>query len=702
MNTELSSSSQADFKKIICRRVPIKLQQFARLLSDIIQSEVDTVRIKAMESQIRKTKETCLEYGVESTANLLAKIESQLHLNSETIESQKPLIQRFVQRLESHAERLKLGQINSGTTQAVKETRLKAEASEAASSADDSKAEKNSAIDLNAPLSFDDPAPIATETEEVPEASVTEAAQDASSPQVFDDQASLDSEPQITENATEATPHVPTADDSPSSADASALEEMAPSDLSQPQPHEADTNKPELSDAPHQEPSTSDQVSPAPNKPLAPEFEFKHSIVDDHSSTPKLLDSSSELTIYWCLNDDSAFSDLKNQMVDFGYNLLPYELNQAIQASAGDSAKVVVAHLNDFEEEQPDCVNSTSHFIVLSEHDTLEQRLKGVRLGATLFFAEPIDTIKLMEYLDSLESTGPVEPFRVAVMEDSKAQAKFNDKVLTSAGFETCIVIEPMELLNALSNFDPEVIFMDMQMPGCNGIELTKVLRQQERFKTVPIVFLSAEENHEKQREAMTSGGTAFIEKPVKKEQLLFSAELYARRSRSLQPHLARDFQTGLNSPALLKEQITIEAERAMRQNDTMFLALIEMNDLASLNQQHGYAFGERAMQQLARLLQQRLRKTDCVGYFDSHRIGVILSHCSDQEAERIISYLTQSFASNPVAFEGQRIKATLSVGLSRLGSDFDIQRLVRRADAALSEAQNRKSGHLIWAHEAK
>ncbi|NVJ49793.1 MAG: response regulator [Gammaproteobacteria bacterium] len=683
MNTGLTSSSQADFKKIICRRVPIKLQQFARLLSDLVESEVDSVRIKAMESQIRKTKETCLEYGVESTANLLAKIESQLHLNSATIESQKPLISRFVQRLESHAERLKLGQINSGTTQAVKESRQRNE------DLDSTAASPGQAVSAD-PEPFD---AIDSTTEPSAEAASELTDTSADEPTITATEPETNTEPAPLAAELDPTPEPLANQEVSVAAEAAAtpaVETSTAASQAQESPLEPSLELAEV------------EANLPPSAPIAAEFAFKHSVVDDSTPTTKLLDNVSELTVYWCLNDDSAFPEIRQLMTDFGYNLELYELNQAITAAAGDSGKVVVAHLNDFDEEEPDSINDTSHFIVLSQHDTLEQRLKGIRLGATLFFAEPVDHIKLMEYLDSLESRGPVEPFRVAVMEDSKAQAKFNDKVLTSAGFETCIVTEPMELLNALSNFDPEVIFMDMQMPGCNGIELTKVLRQQERFKTVPIVFLSAEENHEKQREAMTSGGTAFIEKPVKKEQLLFSAELYARRSRNLQPHLARDFQTGLNSPALLKEQITIEAERAMRQNDTMFLGLIEMNDLADLNQQHGYAFGERAMQQLARLLQQRLRKTDCVGYFDSHRIGVILSHCSDHEAERIISYLTQSFANNPVAFEGKRISASLSVGLSRLGSDFDVQRLVRRAEAALVEAQNRKHGHLIWADEAR
>ncbi len=623
MNSPQVDHKSADFKKIICRRVPIKLLQFARLLSEVLDTEIDPVRIKAMESQIRKTRETCLEYGVESTASLLGNIESQLKLDVDALQSQVPLIRRFVQRLESHAERLKLGQIDSGTSQQVK-------AQSAPSNTEQSLGELDASADL-------EPMPQAEE----PETVITD-------PNDFD----------FGDSIIESTGNT------------QAIE----------------TTKTEVSGA---EVATEESG-----------FHFTATVGEDKKVSSELLNQVSELTVYWCIADDQHHELVKEQLFDFGYNVEDADVSRAIEIASGDSQKVVIARLEDFEYEET--INHTSHLILLADHDTIENRLKGIRLGSTLFFTEPVDTVKLMEYLDTLEHSKDDAPFRVAVMEDSKAQAKFNDKVLKGAGFDTCTVIEPMELLNALSSFDPEVIFMDMQMPGCNGIELTKLLRQIERFSTVPIVFLSAEENFDKQREAMTSGGTAFIEKPVKKEQLLFTAELYARRTRNLQPHLARDFQTGLNSSALLREQLTIEAERAMRNNDTMFFALLEIDGFSVLNKEQGYAFGDRTLQQLARLLRQRLRKTDCVGFFEGHRIGVILNHCSEREAESIMSYLTQAYAGTPIAFEGQQIDVSLSVGLSQLGQDYDIQRLVKRAEAALKQAQTTKDSQLIWAYEAK
>ena len=77
-------TNNPEFKKIVCRRIPIKLKQFARLLAELTTSELDPVRVKAMNSQMNRTREVCLEYHIESTAKLLANIQSQLHLEQDT------------------------------------------------------------------------------------------------------------------------------------------------------------------------------------------------------------------------------------------------------------------------------------------------------------------------------------------------------------------------------------------------------------------------------------------------------------------------------------------------------------------------------------------------------------------------------------------------------------------------------------------
>ena len=413
-----------------------------------------------MNSQMNRTREVCLEYHIESTAKLLANIQSQLHLEQDTFESQKPLLNRFIQRLQSHAERLQLGQINTGTDQQIKQ------AEEAKKPCTDSAPEKVNSQQSTHPSNS------------------IEVTTESSDKVLF--QAGSSSASQLDAN---------------------------------------------------------------------------------------ILESHSNLVIYWCAQDNPSYQSTRKQLDNFGYSIKETtDLMQAHKETHATPNHVLFCDLPSLiENPQLQSEPFDGHFVVFSEQDDIESRLQATRFQSSLFLPAPIDTIQLLKYIDTIDQAKDRSPHRVVVMEDSKAQAKFNDKVLSNNGFETCIVTDPMQLLNSMSNFEPEVILMDMQMPGCSGIELTKVLRQMQRYAHIPIVFLSAEENETKQQEALLSGGDAFIKKPVKKEQLLFMTQLYAGRHRYIQSQMVRDSYTGLNSIALFREQLAIEAERALRQSNPMY-----------------------------------------------------------------------------------------------------------------------------------
>ena len=89
-------------------------------------------------------------------------------------------------------------------------------------------------------------------------------------------------------------------------------------------------------------------------------------------------------------------------------------------------------------------------------------------------------------------------------------------------------------------DLEPDVILMDLYMPGCTGPELAAVLRQQERWVSTPIVFLSTEEGLEEQIAAINAGGDEFLTKPIAPAHLAAALAARARRAGSWVAHLLR------------------------------------------------------------------------------------------------------------------------------------------------------------------
>ena len=137
-------------------------------------------------------------------------------------------------------------------------------------------------------------------------------------------------------------------------------------------------------------------------------------------------------------------------------------------------------------------------------------------------------------------------PFRVLVVDDSKSQSAYAEKALNFAGIFTRAVNNPLEVMEVMDSFKPDAILMDMYMPGCMGPELAQVIRQQIKYDAIPILYLSAESDIEKQLDAVSQGGDDFLTKPVPKDVLIATVLNRCRRHRGLRDQMIRDSLTGL------------------------------------------------------------------------------------------------------------------------------------------------------------
>lgn len=172
--------------------------------------------------------------------------------------------------------------------------------------------------------------------------------------------------------------------------------------------------------------------------------------------------------------------------------------------------------------------------IFMAESTDFSSRLAAVRAGGVGYFLQPLDVPALVSVLNRITSDEPSKPYRVLIVEDDEALASFYAEVLRAADMVTSVVTDPTAVLAELATFQPDLITCDIHMPECNGIELAALIRQQEEFIRIPIVFLSTETSLDKQSLALKQGGDDFIIKPVNAAHLISAAQSRARRYRSL------------------------------------------------------------------------------------------------------------------------------------------------------------------------
>lgn len=334
--------------------------------------------------------------------------------------------------------------------------------------------------------------------------------------------------------------------------------------------------------------------------------------------------------------------------------------------------------------------------VFISVRIDLDARLQAVRAGGEAYFVKPVNIIELIEELDVLTNRKEVESYRVLIIEDEIELGAYYASILNEAGMVTAICNKPLEVLDPLIDFKPDLILMDMYMPECNGQELAKIIRQMHAYISIPIVFLSSETDIRRQLAALSHGGDDFLVKPIQPEHLISSVAIRAERMRIMRSLMELDGLTGLLNHTRTNEQLNIAVSRAARLKGELTLAMIDIDRFKTINDTYGHPTGDRVLVAISRLLQQRLRKTDILGRLGGEEFAVIMSDTGVEMARQVVDEIRASFAEIRHQSEEGDFSVTFSCGLAGYPRHVDAGRLFRAADKALYRAKREGRNRVI------
>lgn len=426
---------------------------------------------------------------------------------------------------------------------------------------------------------------------------------------------------------------------------------------------------------------------------------------DSFENEVKQKNDDQKIVLLLC-NEEETINDLTKNMNYYGFE--PKIINKVqdlyLYANSDKFPRVILLDLDLLKEwnmtiqtfkdmllESSTYNEQKNKIVVLSSECGFETRLSIVRSKMDYLFSKPINPNMLMDKIDTLfVSNKSANNYRVLLIEDSETMIRFVKRTLEMEAMRVESVSIPSKAVNKIIDFAPDLILMDMYMPECDGLELARIIRQYESFTGTPIVFLSNEQDIKKQMTAMQIGADDFLTKPIQAEHLVAAVTTRIERHRILSSFIKQDSLTGLLNHTHLKRGLESLVDRAKRTSTPVSFAMVDIDFFKKVNDTYGHYAGDRVIKSLARLLKNRLRKTDIVGRYGGEEFAVALWNTTKEQAYTIIDGLREDFSKiEHKSDDGDTFKCSFSSGVASYPEFESPIDLSLEADKALYDSKH-------------
>ena len=287
------------------------------------------------------------------------------------------------------------------------------------------------------------------------------------------------------------------------------------------------------------------------------------------------------------------------------------------------------------------------HLLVLLRETDVELRLRALRAGADRCIALPATPAEAISSALELAMVDEESPYRVLIVDDDAPQALFAQAILRRAGMETRVLGESLAVLEELDRFQPDLLLLDLNMPDCDGFELTALIRERDGYVNTPIVFLSGDQDEDRQFAALDAGGDDFLMKPIRPTHLVAAVTNRVRRARAAASRTRRkrrrDATTGLHERAQLLDALTEHLAAAGGYAAQGGLLAVELRDAMTLRDRIGLAAFDQVLTQIGEFILRHAR-TGCMTARHGHAGFLIFAPArSERELTALATELVEA-----------------------------------------------------------
>ncbi len=294
------------------------------------------------------------------------------------------------------------------------------------------------------------------------------------------------------------------------------------------------------------------------------------------------------------------------------------------------------------------------------------------------------------KYFEDLPEDPPQEVQRLLIVDDDPTILALLRAFCDKLGYQYRTAVDGQDALEKLEQAPCTILITDLIMPRLDGMALMKKVK--ELWPGIDILVMTGYSRDFTYTDVIGAGASDFIQKPFNLDELEAKLNRIVRE-RGLRAMLrrlsTRDPLTDLYNRRFFEQRLEEEAERAHRQNYSLFLLMVDLDNFKEVNDNFGHAEGDRILKALAEVLRSSTRHSvDTSFRYGGDEFVVIVPQASEGQAEQIAERIRRNYLALDNVGE-----TTLSIGVARFQRTSeklrdDLNRLMHQADDAMYAAK--------------
>ena len=282
--------------------------------------------------------------------------------------------------------------------------------------------------------------------------------------------------------------------------------------------------------------------------------------------------------------------------------------------------------------------------------------------------------------------------YKVLVVEDSLPFRNMIKKILTSLQFKVLAAAHGEEAMSYFAdNPDINLIITDYRMPVKDGLEVLKEVRKEKDKNNLGVIVMTSPSEKTDASIFLKNGASDFIAKPFSKEELIcrINNTIEAMENINKIANFTNcDFLTGVYNRRFFYTDIEEYVKLAEEIDDSYAFSMIDIDHFKKINDTYGRDSGDNILKSIAKILIDNTKGSDIVARFGGDEFCVVLKKISKEEAVKFFVNLRAKVAENEIVIKTQKIRVTISVGVSFGKGHCDIDEMLEACDSALYTAK--------------